>query len=104
MSEITPANLAVPAEDLEDLYQNAPCGYLSMFPDGRIFRVNATLAAWTGHTAEYLVGARFQNLLTVPCRIVYESQLAPLIQTDAPFEEVVLDLLTASRDKAPVLI
>lgn len=104
MSEVTPAPRAVPAEDLEDLYQNAPCGYLSMFPDGRIFRVNATLASWVGRAAEGLVGSRFRDLLTVPGRIVYETQLAPLMQTDAPFEEVVLDLLTASGAKAPALI
>ncbi|MDF2901629.1 MAG: putative two-component regulator sensor histidine kinase protein [Phenylobacterium sp.] len=105
MSEAMPApQRTVPAEDLEDLYQNAPCGYLSMFPDGQIFRVNATLAGWTGRTPEDLTGARFRDLLTIPSRIVYEAQLAPLVQTDTSFDEVVLDLQTTSGEKAPVLI
>jgi len=30
-------------EDLEDLYENAPCGYLSIKPDGRIAKVRACL-------------------------------------------------------------
>lgn len=34
---------SMPAEDLEDLYENAPCGYLSLQPDGRIVKVNRTL-------------------------------------------------------------
>jgi sigma-B regulation protein RsbU (phosphoserine phosphatase) len=55
----------VPTEDLEDLYENAPCGYLSMQPDGFIFKSNATLAAWMGYPAGAIVGMRFQDLLTV---------------------------------------
>jgi len=37
-----------PTEDLEDLYENAPCGYLSLQPDGRIVKVNRTLSTWIG--------------------------------------------------------
>lgn len=33
-------------EDLEDLYENAPCGYLSIRPNGRIVKVNRTFATW----------------------------------------------------------
>lgn len=36
--------IVMPAEDLEDLYENAPCGYLSLQPDGRIVKVNRTLS------------------------------------------------------------
>jgi len=35
-----------PAEDFEDLYENAPCGYLSLAPDGHIAKANKTLADW----------------------------------------------------------
>ena len=38
----------------EDLYENAPCGYLSAAPDGTIVRVNATFLRWTGFTREDL--------------------------------------------------
>jgi sigma-B regulation protein RsbU (phosphoserine phosphatase) len=30
-------------DDLEDLFENAPCGYVSTRPDGRITKVNHTL-------------------------------------------------------------
>ncbi len=36
----------VPKEDFEDLYENAPCGYLSIHSNGRIAQVNRTLAIW----------------------------------------------------------
>ena len=38
-------------ETAEDLYEHAPCGYLSTLPDGTIVRVNQTLIEWTGTRA-----------------------------------------------------
>ena len=38
-------------EDFEDLYENAPCGYLSVSTDGLIAKANQTFAAWTGLSA-----------------------------------------------------
>jgi len=52
-------------DSTEDLYENAPCGYLSTLPDGQIARVNATLLSWLGYTRGELVGHRyFSDLLT----------------------------------------
>ncbi|MCW2701395.1 MAG: domain S-box, partial [Blastococcus sp.] len=50
-------------EDPADLYENAPMGYLSTLPDGRIVKVNRTFCAWTGRSADDVVGVRFQDLL-----------------------------------------
>jgi len=38
-----PGQASAPVEDLEDLYENAPCGYVSIAPDGRIVKLNRTL-------------------------------------------------------------
>jgi sigma-B regulation protein RsbU (phosphoserine phosphatase) len=93
-----------PAEDLGDLFENAPCGYLVMSPDGAITRLNATLAGWLGIPAADLLGKRFSELLTTPGRIVYETNLAPLLRLQSGFEEVVLDLVTGTGEKLPVQI
>lgn len=93
-----------PQEDLEDLYENAPCGYLSMQPDGRIFKANATLAVWLGMAPGALVGRRFRELLSIPGGILYETQLAPIVQTEASFDEVALDLVASDGVKVPVLV
>jgi len=53
------------AEDLEDLYENAPCGYISLGVDGRIVRSNLTFSDWTGFTREELLGKRLRDLLDV---------------------------------------
>ncbi len=59
-----------PEEDLEDLFENAPCGYLSARPDGGITKANRTLATWLGYErGEHLVGRRFQDLLNIAGKI-----------------------------------
>lgn len=90
-------------EALDDLYDNAPFGYLSMSPDGRIFRANATLARWIGCAPETLVGKRLRDFLSTPSRIFYETNFAPLLRLQGEFEEVVLDMVTAAGQPLPVL-
>lgn len=99
----TDMQLATPAEDLEDLYENAPCGYLSLQPDGRIVKVNRTLSTWIGIPAEQLLGKRLHDLLNMPGRIFYETHFAPLLRMQGFFNEVALDLVTADGRKLPVL-
>ncbi|HTF42730.1 MAG TPA: PAS domain-containing sensor histidine kinase [Terriglobales bacterium] len=92
-----------PVEDLEDLYENAPCGYLSLRPDGKIAKSNATLSAWIGFTQEQLAGKRFLDLLNIAGRIFYETHFAPLLRMQGFFNEVALDLVTASGARFAVL-
>src|SRR6476646_2454306 len=53
-------------DSAEDLYENAPCGYLSTLPDGRIARVNQTFLAWPGYHRDDLVGQRWCVELLTP--------------------------------------
>jgi phosphoserine phosphatase RsbU/P len=92
-----------PVEDLEDLYENAPCGYLSLRPDGTIAKSNATLSAWIGFTQEQLAGKRFLDLLNIAGRIFYETHFSPLLRMQGFFNEVALDLVTASGVRFAVL-
>jgi sigma-B regulation protein RsbU (phosphoserine phosphatase) len=92
-----------PVEDFEDLYENAPCGYLSMVADGRIFKANAVLGGWTGFTGGELVGKRIQDLLTVGSRIFYETHTAPELNLQGFVNEAFLELRTASGDILPVM-
>ncbi|MEH7905106.1 PAS domain-containing sensor histidine kinase [Rhizobium laguerreae] len=95
--------IAMPAEDLEDLYENAPCGYLSLQLDGRIVKVNRTLSTWIGIPAEQLLGKRLHDLLNTSGRIFYETHFAPLLRMQGFFNEVALDLVTVDSKKLPVL-
>jgi PAS domain S-box-containing protein len=53
------------ALDLHDLYENAPCGYHSVGPDGIVLRMNRTELTWLGLTQQELVGKRkFAELIS----------------------------------------
>jgi sigma-B regulation protein RsbU (phosphoserine phosphatase) len=93
-----------PTEDLEDLYENAPCGYLSLHPDGRVFKVNATFCRWVGFTPEELAGKRLHDLLNIAGRIFYETHFAPLLRMQGYFNEVALDFVTRQGERLPVLV
>jgi sigma-B regulation protein RsbU (phosphoserine phosphatase) len=103
MSEGPSGSTPATAEEPEALYNSAPFGDLSLGPDGRITKVNATLAAWVGLPAEALAGKRLRDLLTVPTRIFYETSVAPVLKLQGRFEEVSLDLTTPEGGKLPVL-
>jgi phosphoserine phosphatase RsbU/P len=91
-------------EDFEDLYENAPCGYLSIRPNGRIFKANKTFSAWLGHEPGELVGTRLLDLLNIGGRIFYETHFAPLLRMQGFFNEVALDFVTKEGRSLPVLV
>ncbi len=91
-------------EDVEDLYENAPCGYLSTLPDGTVIRVNQTLLDWTGRRREDVVGRRFVELLSAGGRIYHETHYAPLLQMQGAVREIALEIARADGGRMPVLV
>lgn len=91
-------------DDLEDLFENAPCGYVSTGSDGRITKANRTLGVWLGYKQDELVGKRFQDLLNIAGKIYYETHFAPLLRMQGYFHEVALDLVRNTRQLLPVLV
>lgn len=93
----------VPVEDLADLYENAPFGYLSLSRKGRIVKANRTLSLLIGHAPDALIGMRIHELLTIAGRIYYETHLAPLLRMQGHVNEVALDLVARDGRVIPVL-
>jgi diguanylate cyclase (GGDEF)-like protein/PAS domain S-box-containing protein len=92
-------------ETAEDLYQHAPCGYLSTALDGTIIRVNATFVRWTGHRRETLVGLRrFAELLPPGARGLYETRHVPRLVEAGEIRGVALDLRCCDGRILPVLL
>ncbi|CCQ14507.1 putative PAS/PAC sensor protein [Rhodococcus sp. AW25M09] len=90
--------------DIEDLYENAPCGYLSVLPDMTIARLNATLAAWLGFEVDALIGTDFTELLTVGGRIHYETHFGPILQMSGQLDGIALDFVTFDGRRLPVFM
>ena len=92
-------------ESAEELYEHAPCGYLSTLTDGTIVRVNQTFLDWTGASREALLsGTRFQTLLTIGSRIYYETHYAPLLRMQGFVNELALDVIGGGGRILPVLL
>ncbi|MFI7033428.1 PP2C family protein-serine/threonine phosphatase [Microbispora rosea] len=92
-------------DDFEELYEHAPCGYLSTLPDGTIVRVNGTLLELTGYgPGELTGGMRIQNLLAVGDRIFYETHFAPLLAMQSVVREIAVDVRRADGTRLPVLL
>jgi PAS domain S-box-containing protein len=92
------------SEDLKDLFEHAPCGYVSALANGRITKVNQTFAIWIGFEKDRLVGRRFLDLLNIAGKIYYETHFAPLLRMQGSFNEVALDILRSDGTVLPVLV
>lgn len=92
-----------PIDDYRELFESAPCGYLTIGSDGRITKVNATLTAWTGFEADKFVGRRLHQFLSMAGRIYYETHIAPLLRMQGFFNEFALDFETAAGERLPVI-
>jgi len=92
-------------DDPEELYENAPCAYLSTAPDGTIAKVNATFLAWTGYRRDELIGIRrFQDLLAPGDRIFHETHVAPMLRLQGHVREIAVELVGRSGDRLPALV
>ncbi|WP_328466370.1 SpoIIE family protein phosphatase [Actinoplanes sp. NBC_00393] len=92
-------------DDPEDLYEHAPCGYLTTLPDGTIVRVNQTFLAWTGYARSDLIGhRRFRDLLTPGCQLYHETHYAPLLTMQDEVHEIALDVVRQDGSKVPTLV
>jgi PAS domain S-box-containing protein len=100
---VIPPGQAVEAS-AEELYEHAPCGYLSTLPDGLIVRVNQTFIDWIGLPRDVLVRQRrFQTLLTVGARMYYETHYAPLLQMQGFVNEIALEIRRPDGGTRPVV-
>ena len=92
-------------DDAADLYEFAPCGYLSTDGNGVIVKVNQTFVDLSGYTREELLsGRRWVDLLTVGGRIFQETHFAPLLRMQGTVREIAFDLVRHDARVVPVLV
>ncbi|MFD5199105.1 PP2C family protein-serine/threonine phosphatase [Streptomyces sp. NPDC058375] len=92
-------------DSAEELYEQAPCGYLSTLMDGTIAKINTTLLGWLGLDRPQVVGRmRFADLLTVGGKLYHETHFAPLLQMKGEVSGIALDITAAGKQRMPVLV
>ncbi|MFE9852830.1 PP2C family protein-serine/threonine phosphatase [Streptomyces sp. NPDC005576] len=92
-------------DSAEELYEQAPCGYLSTLMDGTIAKINSTLLEWLGLERSRVVGRmRFTDLLTVGGKLYHETHFAPLLQMKGEVSGIAMDIKAAAGRRMPVLV
>ncbi|HKG14967.1 MAG TPA: STAS domain-containing protein [Pyrinomonadaceae bacterium] len=89
---------------MDELLDNAPCGFLAFADDGAILAVNATLLGWLGRDACDLLGRHVEALFQPGGRIFYQTHFFPLLRLHGRAEEIYLSLLGAGGEDVPVLV
>ncbi|WP_332675249.1 PAS domain-containing protein [Aromatoleum sp.] len=90
--------------EIEDLYQNAPCGYHSLDSEGRIIQINDTELNWLGYTREEVVGKiALPDILAPESRAAFEGNFS-LFKRGGVLNNLELDFLRKDGSTFPVLL
>jgi PAS domain S-box-containing protein len=93
------------ADSAEELFEAAPCGYLTTTTDGTIVRVNRTFEELAGRERADLLGKRrFQDLLTAGGRIFHETHYMPLLRMQGSVREIAVDIARPDGSRLPALV
>jgi PAS domain S-box-containing protein len=92
------------AEEIEDLYNNAPCGYHSLDRDGVFVRMNDTELNWLGYTREEIVGKmKFPDILTSESLKKFKEKF-PLFKSRGQILDLEFEMIRKDGTILPVLL
>ncbi len=95
--------LAQSMREIEDLYENAPCGYHSLDKDGNIIRINNTELAWLGYSREELIGRNFTDIITPDGMDTFRRSY-PILARQSYIRDVEQTLVRKDGSTMPVLL
>jgi PAS domain S-box-containing protein len=74
-------------EEIEDLYNHAPCGYHSLDKDGIICRINDTELAWLGYTRDEVIGKiKWPDIITPASQQIFRENFPRLMKQGFIYE------------------
>lgn len=62
-------------DEIQDLYDQAPCGYYTLDPSGQIARINQTALEWLGYQRDEVLGRPFSELIKAGCLARYADAM-----------------------------
>jgi len=90
--------------DVAELYNNAPCGYCSISPNGIILKINHTLLNWLGYREDELIGQKFSVLLSKGGQMHFEMFFLPLASVEHSVKEMSYEINRKDGSSHPVLL
>ncbi len=92
------------ADELHDLYQNAPCGYHSLDPDGVVLQINDTELAWLGYRRDEIERRmRLTDLMLLSSHADFHSAFSALKQ-GARVRDLQVDMQRRDGSVFPALL
>jgi PAS domain S-box-containing protein len=92
------------AQEIMDLYNNAPCGYHSLDADGVFLRINDTELSWLGYSRDEIVGKRrFPDLLAPGSLQVFEESF-PRFKQSGWAQNLEFEMIRKDGTILPVLM
>jgi PAS domain S-box-containing protein len=91
------------AFSFQDLFDNAPCGYVVLSLDGEITQANVAFRDLAKLDEGKVIGASFRSLLGSAGAIFFDTQLLPSLLLNGRRREIALDLRTV-KGRVPVLV
>ncbi|CAN5218196.1 hypothetical protein BH10ACI1_BH10ACI1_05670 [soil metagenome] len=89
---------------MDELLNNAPCGFLIFTDDGKIIDANATLIDLLDYERGNLLESHIEKIFSVAGRIFYQTHFFPLLKLQGKVEEIYLDLRSTNGESIPVLV
>ena len=90
--------------EIGDLYNNAPCGYHSLAPDGTILVINDTELGWLGYAREEIVGKKkWGDLLPEEEQRTFAERFS-ILKTRGKIRDVELNILRKDGSLFPALL
>ncbi len=91
------------AREIEDIYNNAPCGYHSLDSEGRFLRINDRELEWLGYTRQEVIGRSFTDFLSKSSVETFYNNY-PQFKQRGWVKDLEFELVTRDGTIFPVLV
>ena len=92
------------SEEISDLYNNAPCGYHSLGPDGTFLQMNDTELRWLGYTREEVIGKMKWSEFLAPEYLGVYHKTFPVLKERGWMDNLEFELTRKDGTRLPVLL
>ncbi len=100
----TENRLKIALHEIEDLYDNAPCGYHSLDENGVFVNANSTLCNWLGYKRGELLGkVRFRDIISEADQALFEESFPKFKATGAIYD-MEFTLIGKDKRELPVVL
>ena len=91
--------------DYKDLYNNAPCGYLCLTPEGDIIEVNNRFLEFTGYDRDEVIAQKkITDFLSKAGKMFFETNFEPILKMQGKIEEISISIIRKNESRINVLV